>query len=468
MNFTNFTIMKPGINKIVPALLACMVIIGGCDNQLDIDPEQSVGEDVALSTSENVQATLIGAYDRMSGGEVDAAGDVDNDGLVFGGYNLFEPDLLADDGEVRWVGSFEEPEQIWRKRIQVENIDVEDQWEQMYETINIVNNVLSALDVVSADARDRVEGEALFIRGTMYFELLKLYAQPWSAGNQSSNPGVPLVTEPTRSIDESSQIGRSTVDEGYTLVLNDLTRAESLLPETNGTFATSLAAAAMLSRVYLQQGDYVNARDAANRMINSNQFALVSSYADAFAQNNNTMEDIFATQISAQDGFSAMNEFYAPDEFGGRADIDIQQAHLDLYEDGDERADLFFADRAGILRTGKWINQFGNINIIRLAEMYLTRAEANLELGTAIGDTPLNDVNRIRNRAGLDDLLTVDKATILRERKLELAFEGQLLHDLKRTQRPIGAIPFNAAELVYPIPQRELDVNPNLEQNEGY
>lgn len=460
--------MKPGINKIAPALLACMVIIWGCDSQLDIDPEQSVGEDVALSTSENVQATLIGAYDRMSGGAVDAAGDVDNDGLVFGGYNLFEPDLLADDGEVRWVGSFEEPEQIWRKRIQVENVDVEDQWELMYETINIVNNVLSALDVVSAGARDRVEGEALFIRGTMYFELLKLYAQPWSAGNQSSNPGVPLVTEPTRSIDESSQIGRSTVDEGYTLVLNDLTRAESLLPQTNGTFATSLVAAAMLSRVYLQQGDYTNARDAANRVISSNQFALVPSYADAFAQDNNTTEDIFATQISAQDGFSAMNNFYAPVEFSGRADINIQQAHLDLYEDGDERADLFFADETGILRTGKWINQFGNINIIRLAEMYLTRAEANLELGTVIGDTPANDVNRIRNRAGLGDLLVVDKDDILRERKLELAFEGQLLHDLKRTQRPIGAIPFNASELVYPIPQRELDVNPNLEQNDGY
>jgi hypothetical protein len=163
-----------------------------------------------------------------------------------------------------------------------------------------------------------------------------------------------------------------------------------------------------------------------------------------------------------------MNLFYAPDEFGGRGDITILQPHLDLYEAGDERATLFFADANGIQRTGKWIEIFGNVNIVRLAEMYLTRAEANFREGTAVGDTPLNDVNTIRDRAELPPLTAVDLDAILLERKLELAFEGHLLHDLKRTQQPVGGLVFDAPELVYPIPQREIDVNDNLQQNEGY
>jgi hypothetical protein len=100
--------------------------------------------------------------------------------------------------------------------------------------------------------------------------------------------------------------------------------------------------------------------------------------------------------------------------------------------------------------------------------MYLTRAEANFREGTSIGSTALDDINRIRNRAGLSDLgaLTIDD--ILNERLLELAFEGHLLHDLKRTQRSVGALSFDADELVFPIPQRERIINPGLTQNPGY
>ena len=449
--------------------LAGIICLAGCDSQLDIDPKQNISNDVALSTSENVEAALVGAYDRLGGGFIDNEGESGNDGYGYGGYNLFEPDLLADDGELRWTGTFEEPEQIWRKRIQVENIDVEETWRISYETINLVNNVLSALDVVDEGERDRIQGEALFIRGLVYFDLLRLFGQPWSAGNQSSSLGVPIVTEPTEVIDASSEISRGTLAEGYDQVIADLTQAESLLPESNGVFASQYSAAAILSRVYLQQADYVNARDAANRVIENGSFALLEDYADCF--NNvatNTAEDIFAIQVSSQDGLNSMNLFYAPDEFGGRGDITILQPHLDLYEDGDERATLFFADANGIQRTGKWIEIFGNVNVVRLAEMYLTRAEANFREGTVVGDTPLNDVNTIRDRAELSPLVTVDLDAILLERKLELAFEGHLLHDLKRTQQSVGALAFDAPELVYPIPQREIDVNDNLQQNEGY
>lgn len=85
-----------------------------------------------------------------------------------------------------------------------------------------------------------------------------------------------------------------------------------------------------------------------------------------------------------------------------------------------------------------------------------------------IGATPLEDINTIRNRVGLPELSTLSIEDILFERHLELAFEGHRIHDLKRTQSSVGAFAFDAPELVFPIPQRERNVNPDLVQNPGY
>ena len=129
----------------------------------------------------------------------------------------------------------------------------------------------------------------------------------------------------------------------------------------------------------------------------------------------------------------------------------------------DQRKALFDIDV-----TTKFDNAYGNIHISRLAEMYLIRAESNFRLNSAIGTTPLADVNRIRNRVGLPSLLEVTLANILKERKLELAFEVFILHDAKRLQNNVGTLPFNSNKLVYPIPDREIRVNSSLVQNAGY
>ncbi|MGZ5248187.1 MAG: RagB/SusD family nutrient uptake outer membrane protein, partial [Flavitalea sp.] len=155
----------------------------------------------------------------------------------------------------------------------------------------------------------------------------------------------------------------------------------------------------------------------------------------------------------------------------GRGDIDITDAHLDKYEEEDDRLNLFYVD-GGAIYTGKHENQYGNVTIARLAEMYLIRGESNFRLGgTPIGGiTPAQDINRIRARVNLDPIdaadLTLD--AILRERRLELAFEGFALDDAKRLKQNIGATAWNSPKLVFPIPERETLVNDNLEQNEGY
>ena len=436
-----------------------LVIAVGCDSLLDLEPKQEISSGAAYETSEALETALIGTYDAVS----------DED--MYGGSFIYFADLTGQDGDVFWSGTFEQPEEAFQKNFQAENSFVAAIWTESYEAINRINNVLANLDVVDDDIRDRVEGEAKFLRGAVYFELARVFGKSWNDGDPSSNLAVPIVLEPTEAITEESFVSRNTVEQVYQQVITDLTDAKNLLPASNSFFANTYAASAILSRVYRQQGNWEGARDEANTVIENGPYTLVPAYVDAFANNSNTSEDIFAIQVTSQDGANDMNLFYAPDSDGGRGDIDIMQVHLDKYEAGDERLNQFYQDGNGVTRTAKWQNFIdGNISVVRLAEMYLTRAEGNFILGEVVGDTPANDLNEVRNRAGLGDNLTPTLADIRDERFLELAFEGHFLHDLKRREaaQPGSGLNWNADELVYPIPQRERDANQNLSQNPGY
>ncbi|MBR9776160.1 MAG: RagB/SusD family nutrient uptake outer membrane protein, partial [Cytophagales bacterium] len=326
--------------------------------------------------------------------------------------------------------------------------------------------------------QDKVKGEALFIRAVVYFELVKLFSQPYIAGNTSVNPGVPLILSPSRGEENNGIVERYPVEDIYKQIIDDLTVAEQILPDTNGVFASSYTASAMLSRVFLQMGDFASARDAANRSINlalSFDKKLMSNYADAFNNESDSQEDIFTIQVNSQDSENAMHLFYSTPEFGGRdGDVSILNSHLDLYEAGDDRLQLF-QERAGALRTDKWRDPNRNVKIIRLAELYLTRAEANFREGTSLGATPLEDLNRIRRRVSLPEKSSITIENILKERKLELAHEGHILHDIKRTQgfvidnnNPALTYAFDDPKLVFPIPEREILANSKLIQNPGY
>jgi len=205
-----------------------------------------------------------------------------------------------------------------------------------------------------------------------------------------------------------------------------------------------------------------------------------TTYMDAFNNDADTNEDLFTIQVNPQDPDNDMFLFYSLPEFGARGgDVAILQAHLTQYETGDERLTQFFT-ATGELRTSKWRDQFKNVKVFRLSEMYLTRAEANFREGTAVGATPIGDLNRIRRRVKLSEFNPLSTPTlptladILKERKLELAHEGQAIHDLKRTKGSVldnisaTVFAFDDPRMVFPIPQREIDANPNLVQNPGY
>lgn len=435
-------------------------MLSGCGKRLDVTPVNSVPSETALTNSNDVETLLKGGYELLG------------DQYLYGGGFQYYSDFLGDNNEIQFNGTYSQPKEIINKRILVNNSFVSLTWVNAYRTINVANTVLANIGKVTATKSDAVAGGAKFLRGSLYFELVRFYAKAWNDGSPANNPGVVLVLTPTDANNPSDalnitgQARRNSVAEIYTQVIKDLQEAEKQLPASNGVFANNAAASAMLSRVYLQQGRYAEAAAEANKVIQPGTYSLVSNYADEFANKANTSEDVFAVQLTTQSGTNDLNTFYSSN---GRGDVAVLDSHLALYEPNDDRLNLFDTSNGpDAALTLKFDNTHGNIHLIRLAEMYLTRAEGNFRAGTAVGATPLADINRVRNRAALGPLATLTLPIILNERHLELAFEGFLLHDLKRNALPVGSLPYNSPKLVLPIPQRERDLNPNLEQNPGY
>jgi tetratricopeptide (TPR) repeat protein len=436
-------------------LITFTFLLSSCSDILDLEPAQSLSNEVALSSDEGVKQVLNSAYDELSLED------------LYGGNIMRNAELYGGEGQIIWLGTFEAPQEIFNRDILVVNVDVEYFWNEAYNAINICNNVLTALNVVDEDDRARIEGEARFIRGALYFELARYFGQQYKPGDPNQQPAVPIVLTPSLSSDDNADVSRNTVGEVYAQAIEDLTAARDLLPEKNTVYATTYAASAMLARIYLQQENYEGALAEADRVISSNRYKLVPDYEDVFAQDDNTTEDIFAIQVSNQDGGNAMNTYFSTALYGGRGDIQIEQQFYDSYAADDLRSDLYYKV-GGKWRTGKFNNEFGNVTIIRLAEMHLIRAECNQRLGSSVGATPVDDYNLTHTRAGLEPAVSVTLDEILAERQFELAHEGFRVFDIKRLRGVIGTMPYDDVKMVYPIPQREIQVNPNLEQNPGY
>ena len=469
------------MKKIVPGLLAAALLLASlesCNNKLNVQPVSYIDTSQAFNTSSDVQAALVGCYTGLQSVN------------LYGGYLQFLTDLVADNGDESFVGTFTQPQEATRKALLITNSQVSATWLSAYDVINRTNNVLANINKLDTPAQQASgEGEAKFIRSLVYFDLVRTYARAWNDGTPATNPGVPLVLTPTLTVSAESNVARSTVAQVYTQVITDLTTAEAKLTTGGGLnsfSATRYACAALLARVYLQQGDFANAAAAANRALALPQSGLNAFYGANFGYttanvsastipittNTNTIEDIFAIQITAQSGTNQLNTFYARNR---RADVTIQPQFLGLFEAGDTRASLNTTATASTpAYTRKFDALYGNVKLIRVDEMLLTRAEANFRAGTTVGATPLADVNTIRARAGLPALAAVTLPAILKERRIELAFEGFRLGDLKRnmesTTDPIAgtSIPWNSSRLVFPIPFREINANPNLVQNTGY
>lgn len=444
-----------------------------CENELDIEPKQREDANTTLSTETGVTNVLTGTYALAANGN------------AYGGRVLLYADLLGVTGvlsttDLRWRGTFGELRQMYNKNMLSDNVIIEGTYARLYEIINASNTVIENIDKVKDPDRQSVMiGEANFLRSLAYFDLVRFFAKPYEQGKTNNQLGV--VIRPNAIYDFSVDLSkeRSTVEEVYKVIIDGLNLAYTNLPEENGFYADKYAAQALLARVYLQQGKYDLARDAANDVIENSGHNLSTSYAAAFNHDTDQAEDVFSIQITKQTGVNDAVTFYASEGNGGRGgDFSIRDTYLNKFSVPDDRADFIYENEDnGRILTSKFTDQFANVGIIRLAEMYLIRAEANLEEGTAIGNTPLDDINIIRSRAHADALTSVTIDDVLLERELELGMEGFLIHDIKRTKRSILTetpdgdpllLTYDADKLVFPIPLKETDANKKITQNPGY
>lgn len=479
----NESTMKKYIIRIVILVVIAMSITTSCQDNLEIIPTQNLTPDKALTSESDLIGVLIGAYDGLQRT------------ALYGGNIQLVSDIWANRYYLRFRGTFNYLLQIANitttsNLILTNNELAQSTWTNAYRTINICNIVLENLNLSTGSIRPtaEVEGEALYIRGSLYFELARLYGKTWGDGNNDTNLAVPLILKSTpfevNELNETNYPSRNTIAEIYNQAKADLTKASELLPATNQHYATKWAALAQLSRMALMQGDYSSALDATNQVIASGQYSLTESFDNLWFNFINfggiaPREYIFYIKVTTQDGANGLNNFYGQTlssipGSSGRGDLDVQTPWVNLHEIDDQRRTYFEPGSGGRRLTRKHLDRYGHVPVIRLAEMYLTRAEANFRLGTEVGDSPVNDINRIRQRVGLPDYITLTLDNILIERKLELAFEGHLIHDIKRLRSNTAGTnntngpAWNSHRIILPIPQRELDANKNLVQNEGY
>lgn len=375
-------------------------------------------------------------------------------------------------------------------------------WTTAYDAIARANNVINTINGefsevgVTKQDLDNLKAECLFIRAMGHFDLVRLYAQPYSYDNASLGVPVVLITE----------IGlpeRNTVEEVYAQVLTDLKEAENIIADDyvreSGNdergFITKAAIQALLARVYLYKEDWQNAADYATKLINNDDFQLYTATEYTTYDNGGVFgleaakipgEVIF--QIYGSEGNSGHGNWdviayiLSPDGYG---DVGASQDLLDLFEEGDVRGNLFrthpdFGDALWSLKyPGKSGNlRIENIPVLRLSEMYLIRAEAISKGAVISGILPVDDYNAIRTNRGLEKVTAVTVQDIYDERRRELCFEGHQLFDLGRTQRGLERndysgtvnqdVPFPNYKWAAPIPLSETDANENIIQNPEY
>ena len=374
-----------------------------------------------------------------------------------------------------------------------------DAWLGHYQGIGRANAILDRIGATTFDAtlKAQYEGEARFLRAQFYFNLVRLFGD------------VQLITSEINDPYGTAKIGRSPAADVYALIISDLTSAEDKLPAAitaaNAGRASKWAAKSLLGKVYLTQKQYDKAAAKLKEVIDANVHSLMPNYTDVFAATTSfaaNKEVILSVQYKGgqinQGGsfYSLWTPFGAisPDfgVSGGPGD-GVNRPTPDLiaaYEPGDVRkaASIVtsYKDAQGKVVNEPYPVKFRQTGIIRgesdvdypmlrYADVLLMYAEALNEQGQSA--TALPFLNQVRKRAGLADSKATAQADLRlaleQERRVELAFESQRWFDLVRTGRfvPVMTAKGYAAkplQVLYPIPQRETDLNKNLTQNPGY
>lgn len=373
-------------------------------------------------------------------------------------------------------------------------------WGLGYFTISAVNNVIDQLPNVNGTEQEKnnLKAECLFLRALSHFDMVRTYAMPYNYTADASHLGVPVVLH----TDAQAAPSRNTVKEVYDQVIADLAEAEKIIDPNysrkgvtdSKAVVTLPAIQALLSRVYLYCGKWQLAADEATKVIASKKYTMWTKTdlkdAKAYRQDAPTAGEIifevYGAKANAYDGYwdGLTNMTASTGSYGdGGASPELQA----IYEDTDVRKTLFATDDKGeCLFTTKYAGKgvatpdLTNTIVLRLSEMYLNRAEAIINGATVSGVTATADLTEVASMRGATTQ-PATKTGVYLERQKELAWEGQLWFDLARTGRAsirsaadfVGTATSKDVEVgsykwAMPIPQREINVNPSIKQNEGY
>lgn len=454
---------------------AAMTTVTGCHKQLNEEPLNSFSAADAFSSAARIDKAAIGMYNALQnanyfGGRVLIYADIRGIDAVantfFGNMNLFGL-TKADDGTVA---------SAWQAA-----------YRTIYECNAFVANFTPNAALVTQAKADQYIGEAKFIRSLCYFYLVNLWAQPYKFTADASHLGVPLVlTATTNPFDPSNYLPRATVKQVYDQMEADLLDADSKLPATYSdaysrtSKATKAAAKAALMRLYLYKGDNAKALQYANTIMGLTTYGLQSSPETPF-RTFTTNESIFSVAMDGGDNpntNNALGQHYGPTR---RGDISVSDDFANQLEATDKRKTILLTQISGTYWSTKYnAGTTDWVPVFRYPEVLLTAAEvlATQAPGTTVDATAVGYVNQIRTRANATPIAPLTKAELLdliaRERRLELAFEGQgSLEFLRRglgipAHGIVSAQAYGSNYVVLPIPKYDLDLNTNLVKNPGY
>ena len=441
-------------------ILAGTLMLSSCSDVLDVRNEGQLSTEAALSDARSVNVAMSGIYSSLQGS-------------LGSGIPASPTEALA--GDIVYAGSDYGYLEIWTQNMSLFTPSFSGFWDNSYRGINAINNVLASLpnikDMTDAQ-KSQIEGECKFIRGVMTFEMLRIWGHQYGFKSDNSQPGVILRTAPTRGT-AGLAIGRSTVEDCYTQVISDLKAGENLLSDAKRDgYATKSAAQAYLARVYFQKNDFANAYAYADLIKKGGKFSLAATPREVFFKGGNS-ESIFQMALTTQtNSFGAIRGMYQKTAFGEppfTVSPDFAAA-LDASPGSDLRKQQYVKQSGATRYCTKYDTLIANVNVIRYAEILFIHAEAGLEIGKPESEV-LADVNLIRKRAGLtDDNTTTGKSALLdligKERRLEMCFEGDRFHYLKRIKSSnIRGLSWNDNKLLAKIPSSEVSGNPGIEIN---
>lgn len=464
------------------SLLLSFFAVVSCEDKLQLEPFDNLDEAAAFETKTDFSNAIKGAYAFL------------RDGNYYGGEFLLLPDAISDNLIICSEGRFSYQDYYLFNTNG--NIAWFNFWRAGYDVILRTNHIIENIDnLEDGDFKNNMLGQALALRAMAHFDLARVYAKPPQYAS-ASDLGVPYVT----STDAGLRPERDTVADTFSKIQADLDDAANLIGDDNGVGFLNLAAVqALRARFALYTGDFAGAESAASSAIAASVNGGVASLTDfpkiwtdetengvIFKVINTNLDGVGVGVVYNQASPNGIRSEYVPDFsfYGTFTGTDVRQTWFDQ----SAFAGATFNHIVKYLQRPGSDQAVVDMKVIRWAEVYLTRAEARAETGDdagALADLDMVRANRYTGFVSGGETGAALKTAIDRERRLELAFEGHRLFDLKRKNLPIIrsnfgdyfdgngvtppaealTLPSTSPKFEMPIPQEELNANSNMQPN---